>query len=231
MSTAAPARRVYPLRMTAGPPVDLSRWFWLVKWLLALPHAFLLAVLWGVYVLLTLVALIAIVATGRYPRSIFDVNVGILRWSWRVSYYAYGVLGSDRYPPFTFEDDPAYPARLTVDYPQELSRGLALVKWWLLAIPHYIVVGIFVGPQVAWEELDGTRYESQVGLISVLVLIAAIVLAVTSRYPLGLHDLLLGLHRWIYRVVAYASLMTDEYPPFRLDLGPEPDRSAVPPPP
>ena len=216
------ASRPYPVHLTADPPRDLSRWLWLVKGVLILPHLLALLVLWPVFVVLSLVALAAIVATGRYPRGIFDVNVGILRWSWRVGYYSFSALGTDVYPPFSLADDSGYPATFSVDYPERLSRGLALVKWWLLVLPHVIVVGLLVGPQVQWQNLDGNRFGTQVGLIGILVLAAGVLLLVRGTYPRGLHDLVLGLNRWCYRVAGYASLMTDTYPPFRLDVGAEP---------
>jgi hypothetical protein len=228
------AASVYPVHVNATLDTShLSRWLWLVKWVLAIPHYVVLFFLWLTFVVLSAVALVAIVATGRYPRAIFDFNVGVLRWSWRVAYYAYGALATDRYPPFTLAEVPDYPAHLTVDYPEHLSRGLVLVKWWLLAIPHYLIVGLLVGSGT-WVAMETTRDGGAQwtwgggGLIELLVVIAAVVLLFTGRYPQQIFDLVLGLNRWVLRVAAYAALMTDEYPPFRLDMGgPDPDAARV----
>jgi Domain of unknown function (DUF4389) len=211
---------VYPVALHGELQPDLSRWLWLVKWLLAIPHYILLVFLWLAYTVLTLVAGFAILFTGRYPRGIFDFNLGVLRWTWRVAFYSYWANGTDRYPPFSLGEEPDYPARLEVRYPERLSRWLWLVKW-LLAIPHLILVGIFVG---GWGWVgpigDEWRGAGSSGLVGLLVIIACVVLLFTRRYPPALFDFTLGLDRWAARAAAYVGLMTDDYPPFRLDMGP-----------
>ena len=211
----------YPLRLEGDLSPQLSRWLWLVKWVLIIPHAIVLFFLWIAFLVLTVVAFFAILFTGRYPRAIFDFNAGVLRWTWRVGYYSYSALGTDRYPPFTLGEVPDYPARLSVAYPQHLSRGLVLVKWWLLALPQYLIIGVFTGGAFAgYNQASGNHawaYGS--GLIGLLVCIAAIVLLFAGRYPRGLYDFVMGMNRWVFRVGAYAALMTDRYPPFRMDMG------------
>jgi hypothetical protein len=226
-------RTPYPVRVDAAPEPAVSRWLWLVKWLLLIPHYIVLFFLWLAFLVVSVVAFFAILFTGRYPRPLFGFNVGVLRWSWRVSYYGYDALGTDRYPPFTLAEVPDYPAHLDVAYPERLSRGLVLVKWWLLAIPHYLVLSVFVGGGL-WVSSGGgsdgdwnDSWGAAGGLVSLLVLIAAIVLLFTGRYPKPIYDFVLGMDRWVLRVVAYAALMTDRYPPFRLDQGPT-DPGSVP---
>lgn len=210
--------RPYPARLDGRLDVHLSRWLWLVKWLLVVPHVVVLAFLWLATAVLTVVAGVAILFTGRYPRSIFDFNVGVMRWTWRVWFYALGGFATDRYPPFSLQPDPSYPAEFVVEYPERLSRGLVLVKWWLLVLPHYLIVSVFAG---GWAFGDDGPWQvvGSGGLIGIVALIAGVILAVRGRYPTELFDLVMGLNRWCYRVLAYAALMRDEYPPFRLDLG------------
>jgi hypothetical protein len=216
-------RSASPVRLEGRLDPNLSRWLWLVKWLLAIPHYIALFFLWIAFVVLTIVAFFAILLTGRYPRGIFDFNLGVLRWTWRVSFYSYGALGTDRYPPFTLDEASDYPATLDIAYPERLSRGLVLVKWWLLAIPQYILLGIFLGGAGSAagraEDWGGWHWWYGGGLIWTLVLFAGVALLFLARYPRGLFDFVLGLDRWVARVVAYVGLMTDTYPPFRLDQG------------
>ena len=196
----------FPLSFQAEYSESVSPALWLVKWFLLIPHYIVLGFLWVGFACSWGISLIAILLTGRYPKGLFEYNVGVLRWTWRVGFYGYQALGTDRYPPFTLRAG-GYPADLDVSYPGKLSRRLALEKWWLLAIPHYLIVGILlggIGPHVG-------------GLVLLLTVFAGVILLFTSRYPRDLFQIIVGGNRWAFRVLAYVGLMTDEYPPFRFD--------------
>lgn len=214
-----------PLVLEGRFDAELSRWLWLVKWVLLIPHFVVLAVLWLAFGVVTVIAGFAILFTGRYPRSLFGFNAGVLRWTWRVGFYSFAAFGTDRYPPFTLGEAPDYPATLEVRYPERLSRGLVLVKWWLLAIPQYIVLGI-LGGGLWFARRGGAGAAAGPGLIGWLVIFAVVALLFVGRYPRGIARLVVGLDRWVYRVIVYAALMTDEYPPFRLDQGESEDETA-----
>jgi hypothetical protein len=187
----------YPVTLTGELTKPPGHWVWIFKWLLAIPHYIILYFLGIAFFLVSIFAWFAILFTARYPRSLFDFSVGVLRWEWRVSFYGYSALGTDKYPPFGFQPDPNYPADLDIPYPVRLSRGLIWVKWWLLVIPHQIIVGIL-------------SY-----LITALLIFVAVVLLFTGKYSKDIFKLVIGINRWSYRVSAYTYLMRDEYPPFR----------------
>src|SRR3954462_5981522 len=196
-----------PLRFRGRLDEPLSRWLWLVKWLLAIPHFVVLFFLYVGAFFVLVISPFAILFTGRFARGLFDYQLGVMRWTWRVAFYKFSALGTDRYPPFSLDDHPDYPARPHVDSPDQLSRGLVLIKWWLLAIPQLLIICVLAGGGYG------------VGLIGLLVLFAAVALLFTGRYPRSMFDFIMGLNRWYFRVNAYIALMTDQYPPFRLDQG------------
>ena len=195
--------KTYPVTLRGELTIPPGRWVWLFKWLLIIPHMFCLFFLSIAAFVLTVIAFFAILFTGKYPKGLFDFNVGVLRWWWRVGFYSYSALGTDKYPPFSLDSDPNYPADLDVQYPEKLSHGLIWIKWFL-AIPQLFIVGIF----------NGGRSN---GLIGILVIINAVILLFTGKFHGEIFKFTIGMNRWSNRVFAYVFLMRDEYPPFRLD--------------
>jgi hypothetical protein len=183
----------YPAQFEISYPAELNRWLPLVKWLLVIPHFFVLffvgigAFFVGIY------AFFAVLFTGRWPQGAFDYMVGTYRWSYRVLAYAY--LMTDAYPPFSMDDDPNYPVRLIVDYPEHIDNWRPLVHW-LLAIPYLIVAAA-----LHW-------------LTSVLAIIAFFTILFTKQIPRGVFELMVPGLRWQMRGNAYAYFMTERYPPF-----------------
>jgi hypothetical protein len=200
-SVDEPVGRDDPVRVRSDIDAP-SRRLWLVKWcVLAVPHYPILIGLYLLYPLVTIAAGIAILFTGRYPRPLFDFNVGVLRWSWRLMNYRFPMNSTDKYPPFTLASVPDYPADLEVDYPESLTNRAVLLQRWLLGLPQIIL---------CWA-LEP--------FLQALCVVNAVWLGCIGTINQGMFDLLMGIVRWRYRVAVYVSLMRDEYPPFRMDLG------------
>ncbi len=145
--------------------------------------------------LLFLAPLLMIVFRQKYPRWWFDWNLELQRFANRVT--AYLALMDDRYP--ATDEQQSVPLDYTYpDVSRDLNRWLPLVKWFL-AIPHYIVLFF----------LEIAAF--------VVVIVTWFAILFTGSYPRGLFDFVEGVIRWHNRVVGYAiTLVTDEYPPFRL---------------
>ena len=189
-----PAPDEYPVQVDAERQDEYHRFLPLVKWLLALPHYLVLLVL-GIGVFFAkIIAFFAVLFTRRYPEGIFNFVAGVLRWSWNVTAYVY--LLTDRYPPFSLEQQPDYPARLEIEYPSEgVDRWRPLVHW-LLIIPYAIVAGLLVS------------------LAGIVAFISVFVILFTKELPEGMFKFILIPYRWQFRATAYALFMVTRYPPF-----------------
>ncbi|MEA2597491.1 MAG: hypothetical protein QOF01_3960 [Thermomicrobiales bacterium] len=185
-------------------PERLSRLLIFVKWLLIIPHLFVITILGFALYVTTFFAWFAILIVGRYPRGLWDFAMMTLRWQARLNAYIY--LQRDEYPPF---GDGDYPVTFGMAYPERMSRLLIFVKW-LLIIPHAIVLYILgVALYVVW-------------------LIAWFAILITGRYPQGMFDFVTGVSRWAYRVTAYVLMLTDAYPPFTLSAPAVPPATIAP---
>jgi uncharacterized protein DUF4389 len=193
MTASGPASPDYPVRLEIEYPEELNRWLPLVKWLLVIPHFIALFFLAIAAFFVIIFAFFAVLITGRFPRGAFDFLVGVARWAQRVVVYFH--LMVDAYPPFSLADDPDYPVRFNVDYPEEMARWRPLVQW-LLSIPYLLIAGVLY-----W-------------LTGLLTFVAFFLVLFTKRIPREMYELMVPGLRWNARGNAYAYFLTDRYPPF-----------------
>jgi hypothetical protein len=190
---AGPPSPDHPARLEIAYPAELNRWLPLVKWLLVIPHFFVLLFVGIGAFFVAIFAFFAVLFTGRWPRGAFDYMVGTFRWVYRVT--AYFHLMVDAYPPFSMADDPNYPVRLNIEYPERVDNWRPLVQW-LLAIPYLIIAGVLY-----W-------------LTGILTFVAFLLILFTKRISRDMFELMLPGLRWQLRGNAYAYFLTKRYPPF-----------------
>src|SRR5436190_16933372 len=181
----------YPLHADMERQAEYSRFMPLIKWLILIPHYIALVFLGIGALVVIFISFFAVLFTRRYPRGMFNYVVGVHRWAWRVQAYLY--LMVDRYPPFTLDEDPGYPATFTIDHPEEVDRWRPLVQW-LLIIP-YAIVGYILGY-----------------LAGVVAFLAFFTILFTKRFPEGMFGAALISLRWVAKANAYEYWLTTQYP-------------------
>jgi hypothetical protein len=171
----------YPVHVEGDLVPGASSWLGLFRWVLVIPHAICLTLLWIAFVVLTAPALVAVLVTGRYPRRIFDFNVGVLRWTWRVTFYG-PTYATDRYPPFRLADVPDYPARLHIAYRLRQRRGVVLIGWWLTGIPRYLLaIAVAIGSAFGWPWVP--NWNAVLTANRWMISVAACAALLTDEYP------------------------------------------------
>jgi Domain of unknown function (DUF4389) len=189
-----PTPAAYPVRFEAERQDEYHRLLPLVKWLLAFPHYIVLVFLGIGAAVAILIAFFAVLFTRNYPRGLFDFVAGTYRWGYRVAGYV--LLLTDRYPPFTLAEEPDYPVRVEIDYPEDgIDRWRPLVQW-LLVIPYAFVAAVLVL------------------VAEVVAFIGVFVILFTKNLPEGMFNLIVNPFRWQLRANAYAYFLVDRYPPF-----------------
>lgn len=186
----------YPATYSQTEPASLSRWLWLFKGLLLLPHFFVLWLLGVAATFVLFISWIAILITGKRPRGLWDFLMGVNRWSVRVS--AYSLHMTDVYPPFTMDEVPDYPVKITAEYLETGNRLTTFFRW-LLLIPHMIILSVASA------------------VLYVLFLVNVIVVIFTGKPHSDMFKLMVGILRWSTRVNLYSYLIVDQYPPFSMD--------------
>jgi Domain of unknown function (DUF4389) len=190
---AGPPSPEYAAQVEFSYPTELNRWLPLVKWLLVIPHFIVLFFVAIGAFFVVIFAFFAVIITGQWPRGAFDYLVGTARWAYRVT--AYFHLMVDAYPPFSMADDPNYPVRLNVEYPEQVDRWRPLVQW-ILAIPYLFIAGVLY-----W-------------LTGLLTIISFFTILFTKQIPRPIYELMIPGLRWNLRGNAYAYFLTKRYPPF-----------------
>jgi hypothetical protein len=186
----------YPVHLDIDHQEEYSRFMPLIKWLLAIPHYIVLIVLAIAAFFVIVVSFFAVLFTARFPRGMFDFLVGVHRWGLRVA--AYVLLMADPYPPFSLDDDPSYPVRFNIDYPERVDRWRPLVHW-LLVIPYAIVAYLIFY------------------LLYILVFFAFFTILFAKKFPEGMFNICRVALRWTARANAYEYWMVTRYPPFVWD--------------
>lgn len=187
-----------PVTFDVAYPEALSRWLWLVKWVLAIPHFILLFLLGIVFYIRLVIAWFVVVFTKKYPEGLFNSNVAYLRYANNVS--AYIMLLTDIYPAFGTTPKPESPVTYDVTYPPngEISRWLTLFQFVRVILMIIQIILLYV----------------KLIVVAILYgfLIVPVILLFTGKIPPGMFDFIVGVQRLQMKIQANLLFMTDVRP-------------------
>ena len=187
-----PNQRPYSVNLVCDRPETLSRWLWLFKWILLIPHFIILYFIGWVSIPLLFLNWIIVVILGVRPRPFFDFFVGLFRWQTRVNSYL--VHLTDSYPPFSMQSASNYPVKVDVEYTRKANRVTSFFRL-LMLIPHWILF-----------------YPLSL-LVFGAIIFHVLYVIVMGKPHAEVFNLIVSLSRWFTRVNMYFSLATDRYPP------------------
>jgi hypothetical protein len=172
-------------------PERLSRLLIFVKIILLIPHIIALYILGVVAAIVHFLNWFAVLFTGNTPEGLFNFGVGYERWRARVA--AYALLQTDKYPPFSMEDDPNYPVRVLATRPQKIARWRCFFQWIMsigaLIIYFFIGIAAYIAVFFAWFAI-----------------------LITGRYPKGLFNMASTAIRYGMRLDLYYFLYSETFP-------------------
>jgi len=186
----------YPIGLEVAPAASQGRLGVFFRILIAIPALIIATLIRDVAQILVFISWLIILFTGKLPAGIGNFIAGALRWEVRV--YAYLLLLTGKYPPFSLDDVADYPVHVLVQPQFEGRNRLTVFFRLIMVIPQAIVVYIL----------------AIVG--AVVVFFGWLVALFTGSVPGGIHNFIAGVLRWSVRVEGYMYLLTDQYPPFSL---------------
>lgn len=196
VSASAGMSGAFPFGLEVDGPQPQNRLSVLLRIIFAIPQLIVLYFLGAIAGIVAFIAWLVILITGKYPGGMINFATGVLRWGIRVG--GYMALLTDKYPPFSLEDDANYPIRFSGTGQVDGRNRLTCFFRVLMIIPHIIVLYVL-------------------GIIAeIAIFIGWIAALITGSVPGGIHNFVAGVLRWAARVEAYYYLLTDEYPPFSM---------------
>jgi len=184
--------RPYSVNLVCDRPQTLSRWLWLFKWIMLIPHFIILYFFGWISIPLMFLNWIIVVIVGVRPKVLFDFFVGLFRWQTRVNIYLAHL--TDSYPPFSMQSASNYPVEINVEYTRKANRITSFFRL-LMLIPHWILI-------------------CPLAFLAFGAIIFHMIFVILMGKPHAeVFNLIVSLSRWYLRVNMYFSLATDRYPP------------------